>query len=146
MQSRHNQKSVKRMTLHSPERVAQLAQGFHLYVHRVLQTGLISWIVNFDEVPMSLLGSTLADEESDKEKLQRIIQAEVAAAAAVPAAPKKVSKQMAGLAASAVGTRSLLSLGFTRRPLFAPPLLEILTQAPFDVEELIGANEQTQQQ
>ncbi len=365
-------KSVKRMTLHSPERVAQLAQGFHLYVHRVLQTGLISWIVNFDEVPMSLLGSmgklrtitfqsdkdvrcnvdpndtkrcctvimgfgfilatgrsfplppiillkgtpktdriltekyhpgcsiawtpkgvvtavvmrevvvpliaavikkevgeqslgmlvfdqarghisetvksvmsnlrlqpcivpagctswlqhvdthvvakyrahhqelfmakgivkrssrqkrsllselvvnsmietaksmnvekafrdlgyidpvnarirnipytfqppvlTLADEESDKEKLQRIIQAEVAAAAAVPAAPKKVSKQMAGLAASAAGTRSLFSMGFTRRPLFAPPPLEILTQAPFDAEELIGANEQTQQQ
>jgi hypothetical protein len=54
--SRHSLafKSVKRMTLHSPEKVAQLAQGFHLYIWRLLGTGKCAWVLNFDEVPMSL--------------------------------------------------------------------------------------------
>jgi hypothetical protein len=84
---------------------------------------------------------SLADEHSDREKLDLIIRAETAAAAAQPPAAKKVSKQMAGLAAAARGTRSLASFG----GFFRPPPLEVLTQPPRDPDVIIGADEQTQQ-
>jgi hypothetical protein len=32
-------------------------EGFHTYLYRLLNTGKLRWVLNFDEVPMSLSGS-----------------------------------------------------------------------------------------